>query len=79
LNSAVASLLSLLHEAFDSLLQQDLHFAHFFFFPLSVFAKAIPLNKKAAAANINTFFIVCDLVFEIMNTKSKQTRLKNKP
>jgi hypothetical protein len=46
---------------------------------LSVFAKAIPLNIKAAAANINTFFIVCDLVFEIMNTKNKETCFKNKP
>jgi len=37
--------------------QQDLPFAHFFFFlPLS--AKVTPVTSKTAVANKNTFFII---------------------
>ncbi len=57
---AVVAFLSLQQDFFAaaSLEQQDWPFAHFFFLPLSVFAKAIPATSKTAEANKITFFIM---------------------
>ncbi|MFN8250567.1 MAG: hypothetical protein U0V75_01700 [Ferruginibacter sp.] len=41
-----------------SLEQHSFPFAHFFFLPLSVEAKATPATSKAAEANKSTFFIM---------------------
>lgn len=52
-----------------SLEQQVLPFAHFFFLPLSVDAKATPAVNKATEANNNTFFI---MLFCLINQRKNK-------
>lgn len=52
-----------------SLVQQDFPFAHFFFLPLSVEAKATPAVNKATEANNNTFFI---MLFCLINQRKNK-------
>jgi hypothetical protein len=42
----------------EDFVQQVFPFAHFFFLPLSVLAKEMPVTNNAAVANKNTFFIL---------------------